>query len=278
MNALKSQRQKPPPLFSTNEPQTGSLSPIIPVTPKETIRLLLAEDDPINQEITKAITETLGYPLDVVNNGHEALQALAESDYSLVLMDCQMPGMGGLETTVIIRDTMSQVRNHAVPVIALTGNTFKGDREKCFAACMNDYLAKPYGKESLAAILAKWLPVTAVDHTQIFDEAALLRQHCGDEVFTREVAALFATKAPQYIEAIGKSLAENSATGVRQHAHTLKGAAAMMGANALAALAGKLESLNDTDELASMEPVLQQLRDAFQCLVKILAQRGWVSP
>lgn len=278
MNALRNQRQKPPPLFSTNEPQTGSLSPIIPVTPRETIRLLLAEDDPVNQEITRGIMWVLGYSLDVVNNGHEALQALTESDYSLVLMDCQMPGTDGFEATAIIRDPLSQVKNHEVPVIALTGNTFKGDREKCFDAGMNDYLAKPYAKESLAAILAKWLPTATADHPHTFDEAALLRQHRGDEAFSREVAALFATKAPQYIEEIGKSLAESSAAGVRQHAHTLKGAAAVLGASVLASLAGKLESLDDTDELASTEPVLQQLRDEFACLVKVLAQRGWLSP
>ncbi|NTV51120.1 MAG: response regulator [Geobacteraceae bacterium] len=275
---MRNQRQKPPLLFSTNVPQTGSLSPTIPVTPKENIRLLLAEDDPINQEITRGIMVVLGYSLDVVSNGHEALQALAESDYSLVLMDCQMPGMGGIEATAIIRDTMAPVRDHAVPVIALTGNDFKGDREKCFDAGMNDYLAKPYDKESLAAMIAKWLPTATADHTHIFDEASLLRQHCGDESFTREVAALFATKAPQYIEAIGKSLAESSAHGVRQHAHTLKGAAAVLGANVLASLAGELESLNDTDKLTSTEPVLQQLRDEFACLVKVLTQRGWFSP
>lgn len=270
MNALRNQRQKPS--------QTGLLQPIIPVTPKDTIRLLLAEDDPVNQEITKGIMAALGYSLDVVNNGHEALQALTESDYSLVLMDCQMPGIGGLEATAIIRDTTSPVKNHGVPVIALTGNTFKGDREKCFDASMNDYLAKPYAKESLAAILTKWLPAAAADHSHIFDEAALLRQHSGDKAFSRAVAALFATKAPQYIEAIGKSLAESSAPGVRQHAHTLKGAAAIMGASLLASLAGELESLDDTDELASTEPVLQQLRDEFACLVKVLTQRGWLSP
>lgn len=87
-----------------------------------------SEDDSINQEITKGIMAVLGCGIDVVGNGHEALQALTESDYSLVLMDCQMTETDGFEATAIIRDPLSQVRNHEVPVIALTGNTFKSDR------------------------------------------------------------------------------------------------------------------------------------------------------
>jgi len=120
-------------------------------------RLLLAEDELTNQNVTKSILERSGYLVDVAGNGSEALQALAEQDYDLVLMDCMMPVMNGYEATKTIRDPASAVRNHDIPVIALTANAMKEDRDRCLESGMNDYLAKPIDFPKLFNLLEMYL-------------------------------------------------------------------------------------------------------------------------
>ncbi|MDO9080941.1 MAG: ATP-binding protein, partial [Desulfuromonadales bacterium] len=129
-------------------------SPILPITAP--LRVLVAEDDFTNQLMTKAILEKFGYQVDVANNGAETLNLLEKTDYALVLMDCMMPVLNGFETTAVIRDSSSAVRNHAIPVIALTANVFKEDRARCLAAGMDDYLAKPIDVLNVQAMLEKW--------------------------------------------------------------------------------------------------------------------------
>jgi CheY-like chemotaxis protein len=122
------------------------------------VRILLAEDNIINQKVAQALLNKLGYKVDVVANGLEAVRELALINYDLVLMDCQMPVMNGFEATAMIRDADSKVLNHAVPIIAMTANAMAKDREECIEAGMDDYLAKPVKKDEIATILQKWLP------------------------------------------------------------------------------------------------------------------------
>lgn len=119
--------------------------------------LLLAEDDLISQKLVRAFLTKLGYTVDISGNGHEVLQALHEKEYALVLMDCMMPGMNGYEATAAIRDPGSSVRNHSIPIIALTANAMHADRGNCLEAGMDDYLAKPLEFAALVAMLDKWL-------------------------------------------------------------------------------------------------------------------------
>ena len=121
------------------------------------IPILMVEDEPAIQFAMKRLLELSGYQVDVASNGSEALEMLKENDYALVLMDCMMPVMDGYEATAAIRDQTSKVRNHAIPIIVLTGNAMRDDREKCLAAGMDDYLSKPIEFPKLFAMLKKWI-------------------------------------------------------------------------------------------------------------------------
>ncbi len=121
------------------------------------VRLLLAEDNAINQLVAVKMLEKMGYRVDVAANGQEALAAVRDLPYDLVLMDCQMPEMDGFEATRHIRDPQSAVLNHQVPVIAMTAYAMKSDREKCLEAGMDDYLSKPVQAAQLAVVLERWL-------------------------------------------------------------------------------------------------------------------------
>ncbi|MCK4304085.1 MAG: response regulator, partial [Candidatus Eisenbacteria sp.] len=120
------------------------------------VRILLVEDNISNQRVALAITRGLGYRADAVANGIEAIKALETLPYDLVFMDCQMPEMDGYEATARIRDESSSVRRHDIPIIALTANAMKGDREKCIAAGMDDYVPKPVKCQDLSAVIKKW--------------------------------------------------------------------------------------------------------------------------
>jgi len=124
---------------------------------QSTFRVLVAEDNPINQEVAALMLDHLGYETQVANNGVEAVAALDTGEFDLVLMDCQMPEMDGFTAAAKIRARAD--RYASIPVIAMTANAMKGDREKCLDAGMNDYIAKPIDPKELAATIAKWCPI-----------------------------------------------------------------------------------------------------------------------
>jgi CheY-like chemotaxis protein len=121
------------------------------------IRILVAEDNPVNQKVAQAMLKKMGLRADVVANGKEAVNVLQIIPYDLLLMDCQMPEMDGFEATRVIRQQGSKALNPHIPIIAMTAATMRGDREKCIQAGMSDFIAKPFQKRELAEMLARWL-------------------------------------------------------------------------------------------------------------------------
>jgi len=154
-------------------PQTVVTKPVMPIVTrhslseekKQGIRILIAEDNPVNQKIAQKMLEKFGYFSNTVSNGHEALKALGMINYDLVLMDVVMPEMDGFDATAQIRNTESKVMNHLVPVIAMTAHAMKGDREKCLEAGMDDYLSKPVKPQELLEVVEKWIRKTVTDES-----------------------------------------------------------------------------------------------------------------
>jgi len=130
---------------------------VIAESNRRAVRVLLAEDNSVNQKVALAILKKMGLRADAVANGQEAIQSLEDRPYDLVLMDCQMPEMDGFEATRTIRKSRSVI-DAAVPIIALTASVLTADREECLAAGMNDFLTKPINPQALAETLEKWLP------------------------------------------------------------------------------------------------------------------------
>lgn len=123
------------------------------------IRLLIVEDDPANQFGIMSILEHSGYQVVVANNGQVALNMLEENEYDLVLLDCSMPVLNGYDATAVIRDQTSKVKNHNIPIIALTAHAMREDRDKCLAVGMNDHLSKPIRIDKLLAKIEKWTSI-----------------------------------------------------------------------------------------------------------------------
>jgi PAS domain S-box-containing protein len=124
------------------------------------VRILLAEDNPVNQRVALAMLRKLGCRTDVVANGRDAVKALKNSSYDLVLMDCQMPVMDGFEATRAIREKEADMKSQAVPIVALTASAMQADRERCLQAGMSDFIAKPVQPKELAEVLARWLALS----------------------------------------------------------------------------------------------------------------------
>jgi two-component system sensor histidine kinase/response regulator len=124
---------------------------------KRSVKILVVEDNVIGQRVAMGILQKLGYNADIASNGLEAIQALKDNSYNLVFMDVSMPKMDGLKATKVIRDQNSSVKNHDIPVIGLTAHAMKGDKDKCLAAGMNDYLSKPLQPHAFTMVLEKWL-------------------------------------------------------------------------------------------------------------------------
>ena len=270
-----------PPRASTSPPATNPASP--------QPRVLLAEDNLVNQAVAQAMLTKLGYHADLVANGVEALHVLCEAAYDLVLMDCEMPEMDGFEATRRIRDPHAGARNPFIPVIAITAGAMSGDREKCLEAGMSDYLTKPVEPQKLAEMLGKWLTPSAavtqspapvrspVQNAPVFDSKALLARLMDDRRLASTVLAGFLHDAPKQIRALKKMLDQGDADGARRQAHTLKGAAATMSAETLRALCFEAQEAASARDLNRASALIPQMQEQFERFA-IAAKRSGLVP
>jgi len=248
-------------------------------------RILLVEDNIINQQVALGILRKLGVAVDAVANGREAIDALKTLPYDLVFMDVQMPVMDGLEATRKIRDPQSTIPHWNIPIIAMTANAMQGDKENCLAAGMNDYIAKPVVAYALAKVLEKWLSVDRVKKESqlkgskigsrmaeqdlkplpaVFNHAALLERLMGDEELARTILHAFILDMPLQIEALQGYLDAGDTIGAMRQTHTIKGAAANLGAEALQALAARLEQAIKEGGLDNMKARMVELHAVLE--------------
>ncbi len=244
------------------------------------LQILLAEDNAVNQKVALRLLERLGYSADVASDGLEAIEAVARGRYDVVLMDVQMPELDGLEASRRICERWPDTRPH---IIAMTANALPEDREACFAAGMDDYVAKPIRSEQLAEALKRVAParqdaVPAAQNAQgLVDGAALesLRELGGDD-FLAEVIDTFLADAPALLATLHHALAEGGIAELRRAAHTLKSNGATLGAGEFTercraleqeAREGRLEAASDLvarieEQYGLLERALEELRPA----------------
>jgi two-component system sensor histidine kinase/response regulator len=220
-------------------------------------RILLAEDNLVNQKVAIKALEKLGYSADTANDGAQALQATRERRYDLILMDVQMPIMDGMEATRQIRDAHSGSLNPAVTIVALTAHAMAGDKERCLNMGMDDYLAKPIKAAELQEVIGKWLaagpigqesePMPEILRVQeapaapVFDEKVLLDLLEGDRESAQEIAVQYLDDLGGQVSALSEAIQTGNFESIRGRAHQLKGASASVGAEAMRYCAADIE-------------------------------------
>ena len=245
------------------------------------VRILLAEDNVINQKVALKMLENMGYRADAVANGLEAVTALQTIPYDLVLMDIQMPEMDGLEATPTIRNLQSSVSNSTLPIIAVTAHTMKGDREKCLEAGMDDYLSKPIQSEELTEILAQWAytdlsremelsDFTSEEPASVFDTTALLERLDGDETLCEQVISLFLEDLPGRMDVLEDAIGQSDRAQIRSQAHAIKGVAGTVGATAIQEMAQQIEESAELDTLDQVEVLVKIVRKEYKRLKKTI--------
>ncbi len=258
---------------------------------RRNVRILLVEDNYTNQEVALAILKKLGYKVDLVNNGVEAIAALEQKQYQLVLMDCQMPMMDGFEAAQTIRGGATSVLNPAVPIIAMTANAMQGDRERCIQSGMDDYIAKPVQPKDLVEKLSLWLskektqPVAVAEKMQgkdmeysdleVFGEKELQSRLMNDLALVRRIIKAFFSDTPLHVSELKLALAQKEYDDARRLAHNIKGSAANISAKALNQAALTLENLIKAGKSEEFDSAFQRLETQFAILTSVLREAGY---
>ena len=244
-------------------------------------RVLLVEDDEINRLMAGNMLRKMGLSFQIAEDGAKALDVLEGDSFDLVLMDCQMPEMDGFETTRAIRNRGD--RNAQVPIVALTASALEGDRERCLAAGMDDYLAKPLTINHLRDALGRWLPaedvvggpgeaeIAEMLAGAVFDRESALHRVGGNRDLLLEVGKIFFDAWEDQFEEMKRALANGDGQGLSRAAHKIKGSALNLSAETVAEISGELEVLGLQNRVNEADPVVTRLegavhffKDAFQ--------------
>ena len=254
-----------------------------------TTRILVAEDNATNRDVALAQLQMLGYQATAVVNGAEAVTAVAEGSYGLVLMDCEMPVMDGFEATRRIRKSLFP----QIPIVALTADAMPEDRERCRREGMTDYLSKPVDLNQLEDLLAKLLPVvssagastashphgdsrTDAESKAVFDAEALLERLGGDRQLAGIVLKGFLENMPTQLSNLRKVLDGADTPGTRFQTHTMKGASATVSAEGLREVVVEIERAGNAGQWDLCGTLLPQAEEAFDHFKSTLEHTGWV--
>ncbi len=245
------------------------------------LRILIAEDNPVNQKVALRLLERLGHAADIAGNGREALEQLERAAYDVVLMDVQMPEMDGLEAS---RAICARWPAHERPrIIAMTAEAMQGDREKCLAAGMEDYVVKPVTRERLAEALERCAPIrrtiaaspargrgatttATIPALAGLDRVVLaqLFDDLGSADAVRDVIVSFLDQAPAALAALHDAAARGDAAGMGQAAHMIRGTSAMLGARALASLCAEIEVMARSGDGARAASVAGEVESVYR--------------
>jgi CheY-like chemotaxis protein/HPt (histidine-containing phosphotransfer) domain-containing protein len=246
--------------------------------------VLVAEDNPVNQRVAAAQLRRLGCDVDVAASGLEAVEAVARRHYDVVFMDCQMPGVDGFDATREIR--RREGRGPHVPIVAMTANGLRGDRERCLAAGMTDYLAKPVGTESLRRIIERYgsasqggvaaegpsiMPrreATVVDPDTLSRLKAL--EADGLQGFLAGLARDFDEGFAERLGEMEAAVRSGDSAALRRAAHNLKGSSGILGARGMAELCRRLEDLAEEGRMAGAEGWLARLEREHEAVMSVL--------
>jgi two-component system cell cycle sensor histidine kinase/response regulator CckA len=257
-------------------------------------RILVAEDNIVNQKVAVCQLEKLGYRADIVANGLEAVEAVARVSYALVLMDCQMPEMDGVEATAMIRTREGERASQRLPIIAMTANAMPGDREKCLEAGMDDYLSKPVKLEHLEAMLARWIPGQSTPNEQKAPVSSETREpghDCVDSVVLADLRQLdascsllstlithFLEDAPNRLAALQDALQQGDGRALAQVAHELNGASGNLGVRKMRQLCVELQALGKAKDLTKAGALLAQLVNEFELVrQRLMAEHATIA-
>jgi CheY-like chemotaxis protein len=234
-------------------------------------RVLVAEDNAINQLVVARLLESLGYAVDTVVNGQRAVEAVHQGHYALVLMDCHMPQMDGFAATAAIRRDEAGRGQHT-PIVAVTADALVGDAEKSLAAGMDDHLTKPITLERLAAVVGRWIAGSGAadpvaDARGPLDPGVLAalqgaerRSHAG---LLARMITLYLRDTPTHLVALQEAVAQGDAGRVEEVAHGLKGGSAQLGATRMAGLCAALQEAAGAHDLSEAAAQVAELQSEF---------------
>jgi two-component system, sensor histidine kinase and response regulator len=272
-----------PPATGEGTPEVVTRHTIVESRPS--LRVLLAEDNPVNQQVAVAMLVKRGHEVHVVSNGREAVAAAQERDYDVVLMDIQMPELDGFEATKAIR---AMPKGETLRIIALTAHALSGERERCLANGMTDYLAKPFkGHElfamverapgdaaALSAIGASPPPPTSAAPPVDLDGFRLMLREAGAEQALYSILDTFVRQAPGRLAALATVVASGSGAEIAQAAHVFRGAAATIGAEELARLLEQVETTGRNGDIQEAREGFERLSPVAHTVIDYLRQRA----
>jgi len=232
------------------------------------LRILLAEDNIVNQKLASKMLQKMGHTVTVAGNGKAAVEAAGKETFDLILMDVQMPEMDGLQSTKIIRDREQGTGKH-IPIIAMTAYAMKGDRERCLAAGMDGYVSKPVSVSELYEALEKSEPAVSaaeppVGHSLVLDRKAVCDQFGGDKKLLKEIAGIFLEDCNGLCSRIRDAINRRDAEALKRNAHALKGSVASFAAHAAFQEASSLEALGRLRDFHQAHELLDRLEKELE--------------